>query len=590
MALDGIVMANLTKELKETIEGGHIAKIAMPEKDELQLTVKNHAKNYRLLISSGASLPLMYLSEENKKNPLIAPGFCMLLRKHIGSGKITDIQQNGLERIIRISTEQLNELGDLTEKRIYVELMGKYSNIIFTDEGDTILDSMKHVPATVSSLREVLPGRRYFLPEQLKKLNPLTMTEEEFNTAIGAGKKEEHAQAETGQELGRMLCLSLSGISPIVAEELCHLAGMDSRTDVTALSAAEKTHLFHTAELFLDDVREGRFSPRIYLRHGEPAEFSSVPLSCLETPDYTIRPYESVSALLFDYYSMRDSVTRIRQKSTDLRKLVNNSLERAERKYELQAKQLKDSEKKDRYKVYGDLLNTYGYELKGGEKELLCENYYDGNKEIRIPLDPHLSASQNAKKFYDRFSKLKRTEEAVSEEIRKTEREQEHLSSILTSLDLATEESDLNQIKEELTEFGFIRRHQTLGKKVKILSAPLHFVSTDGFDIYVGKNNFQNEELTFKLATGNDWWFHAKGIPGSHVIVKADNRELPDRTFEEAAALAAYYSKGRESDKVEIDYIQRKHVKKTAGGPPGFVIYHTNWSMMATPAAGIPAR
>ena len=248
---------------------------------------------------------------------------------------------------------------------------------------------------------------------------------------------------------------------------------------------------------------------------------------------------------------------------------------------------MKDTEKKDKFRVWGDLLNTYGYTLTGGEKELVCENYYDNNKEVRVPLDDQLTWSQNAKKYYDRYAKLKRTEEAVGAELVKTRQETEHLSSILTALDLATEESDLNQVKEELTEYRYIRRHLT-GKKVKKPeSRPLHFVSSDGFDIYVGKNNYQNEEITFKIASGSDWWFHAKGIPGSHVVVKCGQKELPDRTFEEAASLAAYYSKGRASEKVEVDYIQRRFVKKTTGGPPGFVIYHSNWSMMAKPRAEV---
>ncbi len=227
-------------------------------------------------------------------------------------------------------------------------------------------------------------------------------------------------------------------------------------------------------------------------------------------------------------------------------------------------------------------MNTYGYELTGGEKELKCLNYYT-NEEIRIPLDPQLTAKENSQKYFDKYNKLKRTFEALTELTEETRKEVEHLESISTSLDIALREEDLVQIKEELTEYGYIKRHYIKGKKPKITSKPFHYLSSDGFHIYVGKNNYQNEELTFKMATGNDWWFHAKGIPGSHVIVKSEGQELPDRVFEEAGALAAYYSKGRGNDKVEIDYIQRKHVKKAAGGAPGFVIYHTNYSLLAEP-------
>lgn len=576
MALDGISIAALVKELKESIEGGHISKIAMPEKNELFLTVKNHAKAWRLLISSDAALPLIYLTENTKPSPLIAPGFCMLLRKHIGSGRITEVSQAGLERILCFKTEQLNELGDLTEKRLYVELMGKYSNIIFTDADDVIIDSMKHVPASLSSLREVLPGRSYYLPEQLKKLDPLDMTEEQFCGAL---------RAAGGQSLDRAICATLSGISPLFSGEFLHEADLEPRMTAETLSGAQRSQLFRIISLYMEEIRAGRFSPVMYLRDGSPEEYAALPLSAFHAEGYTEKQYSSMSQLLFDYYSLRNSVNRIRQKSADLRKLVQNHLERSSRKYILQEKQLLDSEKKEKFRVWGDLLNTYGYTLQGGEKELVCENYYDENREIRIPLDAQLSAAQNAKRYYERYAKLKRTEEAVSEEIEKTRRETEHLSSILTALDLATEESDLNQIKAELTEYKYLRRHLAGRKKEKLISSPLHFVSSDGFDIYVGKNNYQNEEITFRLASGSDWWFHAKGIPGSHVVVKCGNQELPDRTFEEAAGLAAYYSKGRAGEKVEVDYIQRRFVKKVNGGPPGFVIYHTNWSMMAKPTA-----
>ena len=579
MALDGIVIANLVRELKDAVEGGHISKIAMPEKNELFLTIKNHAQNHRLLISCDASLPLIYLSEENKPSPPAAPGFCMLLRKHIGSGRITEISQPGLERIIRITTEQLNELGDLTKKRLYIELMGKHSNIIFTDEDDLIIDSMRHVPATVSSLREVLPGRTWFLPEQLKKTDPLSADPDVFAAALrGAGNV----------PLDKAVYTSFSGISPVVASEILSAAGLDPRQDSASLTEEELARLYRSFALYMEEIRSGHFSPTMYLKNDRPEEFSSLPLSAFSGGGYTVKPYESVSRLLYDFYSLRDSASRIRQKSTDLRKLVTTALERSSRKLILQEKQLKDTEKKDKFRVWGDLISTYGYMLSGGEKELVCENYYDGGKEIRIPLDEQLTASKNAKKYYDRYAKLKRTEEAVTEELEKTRSENAHLASILTSLDLATEESDLNQIREELADYKFIRRHVVKGKKQKIVSKPLHFVSSDGFDIYVGKNNYQNEEITFRIASGSDWWFHAKGIPGSHVIVKCGQQELPDRTFEEAAALAAWYSKGRDGDKVEVDYIQRRHVKKTTGGPPGFVIYHTNWSMMAHPRPDIP--
>ncbi len=572
MAFDGIVIANLTRDIKEKLEGGKINKIAQPEKDELLFTIKNNRETLRLSVSASASLPLIYFTENNKTSPLTAPGFCMLLRKHIGSGRILKVSQPGLERIIEFEIEHLDEMGDLCRKRLIVELMGKHSNIIFCKEDGTILDSIKHVSAQMSSVREVLPGRSYFIPHTTDKRDPLEINEEDFGILL----------KEAPMPLQKALYQRLTGISPIVAAELCHLASLDGDKPAGELSDAELIHLYRMFSLMMEDVKEGRFSPNIVYENGAPAEFASIPLTCFSDSRYQARTFPSISALLEAYYAEKSVVTRIRQKSADLRRIVQTALERNYKKYDLQIRQLDDTKKRDKYKIYGELLNAYGYELSGGEKSLTCLNYYSG-QEVTIPLDDQLSAQENSQKYFARYSKLKRTAEALTDLTEETRKEIEHLESISSALDIAVREEDLVQIKEELMEFGFIRKRPLGSKKPKITSKPYHYRSTDGFDIYVGKNNYQNEEVTFKIAGGGDWWFHAKGIPGSHVVVKSEGKELPDRVFEEAGALAAWYSKGRGNEKVEIDYIQRKHVKKTAGGAPGFVIYHTNYSLMATP-------
>lgn len=572
MAFDGIVVANLVRDMKQKLEGGKINKIAQPEKDELLFTIKNNRETLRLLLSASASLPLVYFTETNKPSPMTAPGFCMLLRKHIGTGRILKVSQPGLERIIRLEIEHLDELGDVCRKLLLIELMGKHSNIIFCREDGTIIDSIKHISAQVSSVREVLPGRTYFIPHTTDKTDPFTLSQESFISLI-------HAVPAPIQQA---LYQKLTGFSPVMGTELCHLASIDGDHSANELSQAELIHLYHTVSLVMEDVALGHFTPNIVYRQEEPVEFASLKLTCYEGDGYESRSYPNISRLLETYYAAKNTITRIKQKSVDLRRIVQTALERNYKKYDLQAKQLKDTGKRDKYKIYGELLNTYGYELTGGEKELTCLNYYT-NEEIRIPLDPQLTARENAQKNFDRYNKLKRTHEALSKLTLETKREIEHLESVSTSLDIARKEEDLVQIKEELTEYGYIKRKYSGGKKAKITSKPFHYLSSDGFHIYVGKNNYQNEELTFKVAGGNDWWFHAKGIPGSHVIVKAAGEELPDRVFEEAGALAAYYSKGRTNEKVEIDYIQRKHVKKTPGGAPGFVIYHTNYSLVAAP-------
>ena len=580
MAFDGIVISNLTYELNTNLVGGRISKISMPEDNELIFTIKNNAKTYRLLVSASASLPLVYLTDVNKPAPKVAPAFLMLLRKYIGTAKINDIFQMGLERILCFELEHLNELGDLSHKRMYIEIMGKHSNIIFTDENNKIIDSIKRISANMSSLREVLPGREYFLPEELKKKDLLNTKLEEFIEIL---KSKEYP-------LSKSIYMNFAGISPLIAEEIILRASLPSQAPSTSLGELEYTHLFHTIQNLLEDINTHNFTPNIIYKGEEAIEFSSISLYSYEGKEYKKKSFDSVSKMLYDFYSSREAFVLNRQKSSDLRRIVNTALERASKKYDLQEKQLQDADKKDIYRVYGDLLNTYGYSLKGGESSFTTENFYDDNKEITIPLDKNKSAKENAKKYYDKYAKLSRTTKALSEEILKTKNDMEHLQSIQTALEVSSDDESLSQIRQELVDFGYIKKHSS-AKKQKITSHPYHYISSDGYDIYVGKNNYQNEELTFKVATGNDWWFHAKGIPGSHVILKSNNEEeLPDRAYEEAAALAAFYSKAKDADKVEVDYIQKKIIKKVAGAAPGFVIYHSNWSMVATPKANLQQK
>ena len=581
MAFDGLVISALTDDFARCLTGGRINKIYQPESDELILTIKNNGNNYRLLLSASASLPLAYLTENNKNNPAIAPNFCMLLRKHINGGRILSVTQPTLERIIVFEIEHLNDLGDICTKKLIVELMGKHSNIIFAKPDNTIIDSIKHISLNVSSVREVLPGRTWFIPDTQNKHNPLTINKENFEQTVMT-KPVPTAKA---------IYTSLTGISPAVAEEIAFRANVDSAVSPAGLSETEKTAVYEQFELLMNDIRSHVYTPNVIMKNGEPSDFSVTAQTRYlafnkagEEPVYTSTVFDSISALLEYYYAAKSTVTRIRQKSSDLRRIVSTALERNLKKYDLQMKQMKDTEKRDKYKVYGELINAYGYGLEPGAKSLTCLNYYT-NEDITIPLDTQLTAQENAVKYFDRYNKLKRTFEALTKLIEETKKEIEHLESISTALDIALYEDDLVEIKEELMNFGYVRRKNTgkNQKKQKITSKPMHYISSDGFHIYVGKNNLQNEEVTFKYADGGDWWFHAKGVPGSHVIVKTEGKELPDRTFEEAGKLAAYYSKNRDAQKVEIDYIQRKHVKKGAGGIPGFVIYHTNYSLLIEP-------
>lgn len=574
MAFDGITVSNIVYELNNTLTDGRISKIAQPEKDELQLTIKAAGRTvYRLMISANASLPLIYITDENKPSPLNAPGFCMLLRKHLSGAKIIGVTQFGMERVINFELEHLDELGDLCRKYLIVELMGKHSNIIFCEKEDgklRIIDSIKRISSFVSSVREVLPGRDYFIPNTMEKYNPLAFDDEIMSHIT-----------EKPVSLQKAIYTTLTGFSPIAAHEICERACLNGDVAAGSLDNGGKLNLYSAIDTFVSDIKNHLFTPCIVYDGDKPIEFGVFNMTCYS--GMLTRTFDTVSEMLICFYSEKNNHTRIKQKSSDLRRIVSTALERNRKKLDLQLRQFKDTEKRDKYKVYGELLTTYGYGAAKGDKELVCNNYYTG-EDIKIPLNTELSPIDNAKKYFDRYSKLKRTYDALKIQIEETKSEIDHLESISNSLDIATMLDDLNIIKEEMAASGYIRKNTGNRKKQQKTPAskPLHYVSSDGFDIYVGKNNYQNDELTFGNQSPGDWWFHSKGIAGSHVVLKSAGREITDRTFEEAASLAAYYSKGRESDRVEIDYTELKNVKKPKGSKPGFVVYYTNYSMVAS--------
>lgn len=571
MALDGIVISNLVYELNQVLTNARISKIAQPENDELLFTCKGAAGQHRLAISASASLPFVYLTGENKQSPLQAPTFCMVLRKHIANGKILRIYQPGFERIIHFEIEHLNELGDLCKKTLIVELMGKHSNIIFCTEDGTIIDSIKRISSATSSLREVLPGRTYFIPAtQGEKLNPLEVSRDEVAEIL----------RQKPCNLTKAIYTSFTGISPLIANEIIYRAGLEGDYSAASMEEAQLLHVANHFIWFMEEIKAHTYRPNIVRKGKEPIDFSSVSLHMYEDLEKT--EFASISKVLESYYAEKNAYSRIRQKSVDLRKIVSTILERNIKKYDLQLKQQKDASKKEKYKLYGELLQVYGYGIEPGAKFAEVENYYDNNRIIKIPLDETKSALENSKKYFEKYGKLKRTAEALEHLLMETKAQITHLESIQNSLDIAVSADDLIQIKEELMEYGFIKKNRS-AKKEKTKSKPFHYRSASGYDIYVGKNNYQNEELSFKMATGNDWWFHAKGVPGSHVIVKANNEELPDSVFEEAGRLAGFYSKGRENEKVEIDYLQKKNLKKPAGTALGFVVYYTNYSLVIAP-------
>ena len=599
MAFDGITTACLCRELEDRLTGARVYKIAQTDRDELVLTLKplpeRGGGQCRLYLSADASLPLAYITSKSRQAPLQAPAFCMLLRKHLQNGRILSVTQPGLERILRFEVEHLDEMGDLCRHTLVIELMGKHSNIIFLNDSEQIVDSIKHISSLVSSVREVLPGRPYFVPDTRGKKDPLTETRENFDELL----------ASRQVPPAKLLMSTYTGISTQMAEELCHRAALFNDRSASSMSREERRALWDAFHDLIQTVNEGTFIPCNYYkkeegdRRGAPSAYAAVPMRIYgDFPGrFEEARYASMSELLETFYAQKNEETRIRQKSADLRHIVQTILERDVHKYDLQCRQIRDTEKRDKYRVYGELLNAYGYSVPAGARSCVLDNYYTGEK-ITVPLDPTLTPMQNAKKYFDRYTKLKRTNEALTSLTAEVRSEIEHLESIRTSLDLATNEGDLAQIRKELEDNGFVKRRGTGGRQKPgynksggrkgqartPVSKPLHYVSSDGYDIYVGKNNTQNDALTFHFADPGDIWMHANDMPGSHVILRSGGRpmeEIPDRAFEEAASLAAWYSAGRAQGKVEIDYLYRRNVKKPGGAKPGFVVYYTNYSILA---------
>ena len=595
MAFDGLFLSALVSEFKTTISGGKISKIVQSEKDEIQLTIKKEKQQFFLHLSANPSIPLVYLSDKGKTAPLTAPNFCMALRKHIGNGLIQDITQasrnlpeQGLERVLLLHISHRDELGDIGIKYLSIEIMGKYSNIILLKEDFTILDAIKRISSAQSSVREVLPGRKYFIPDQFKKENLLCFPLESLQAFL-ENKKNPNAERDSGMEnLSELLFQSFSGLSPLSAREITLDAGLPQEQKLGCMSSLDYEKLSTAILRLRKRIREGDFTPQILYENGKSFDFSAIPVRQYSgNPAFHVEIFHSPSELLTFYYGGKEKEDRVRQKSADLKKQCNTLLERVSKKLSLQEKQLKDTEKKERFRIFGELLTTYGYSLKGGEKELICENYYNGQEE-HIPLEESLSPIENAKKYFDKYDKAKRTERNLSTQVKESKNTLEHLQSIVNSLATAENAEDLDDIRREMGEYGYMKPISQKKKKERKedKSSPRIFRSSDGYLLYVGKNNYQNEIVSFQIAEGKDFWFHVKGSAGSHVIAKTEGKsleELPDRLFEEAAELAAYFSSEKESAKVEVDYTERKNLKKVVGGAPGFVIYHQNYSILVTP-------
>ena len=563
MAFDAVAVRCLVKDLKDKLINSRIDKIHQPEKDEITINLRTMTDNFKLVLSASPAHPRVHFTNVSKKNPISAPMFCMLLRKHIGSGKITDIEQIGFERIIKFSIESYDELGDLTTKYLIVEIMGRHSNIILTNQDMRILDCIKHIDFTVSSVRQLLPGLDYVSPPVQDKTD-LTEINETANIDFSSPI----------QTADKAILSAIAGISPLTSREIVYRAF--GRTDVkcSELTDNGRNKLLYETVKLAKDVQQNNFSPCMIINSasGKLMEFSATPITQYESLA-EIKEFDDISVLLDTFYRTRDMHERMRQKSADLVKLLNNNIERVSKKLGILNKTLADSENKDKYKIYGDLLMANLYNMKNGQSPT-----------VKIPLSPQLSPSQNAQKYYKRYNKAKNAEIEAAKQIENAKNDLEYLESTLAAIETSDTESDLNAIRAELIAEGYLNRKFNPKKQKQNASKPMHFVSSDGFDIYVGKNNTQNDYLTLKFANSSDLWFHTKNIHGSHTIIKLGlDKDVPKTTITEAAELAAYYSKGRDSSQVPVDFTQIKNVKKPNGAKPGMVIYDYYNTIYVTP-------
>lgn len=577
MALDGIVTKNIIKELNTTILGGKIDKIYQPEKDEIIINIYNKGNTYKLLVSANSSNPRIHLTRYSKQNPATPPMFCMLLRKHLVGGIIQNIEQFQIDRVIFIDISSMDELGNMVIKRLIIEIMGKHSNIILIDKASSkIIDSIKRVTSAMSRVREVLPGVSYILPKQDDKKNPLRTNKEEFLDLL--------SKEDKSKKIYKFFYEKYMGLSPIISKEICYLANIDIDSPIGALSEKDGEKLFNVFSEIINKIKKEEFKPTLIKKeYGQQYRA----FYCLDIQQFGSNNkiyMESINQILDEYYTINDKLDRIQQKSQTIRKQVQTKLERAINKLSKQKRELLNSKKREKYKIYADLISANLYRIEKGLEEIELENFYDENLEkIKIPLDKKLSPVENAQRYYKKYAKLKNAERLLLNQIPETEEEIEYLENVLNSLDNCTEVVEIEEIKEELIKEGYLKG-KISKNKVSRKSKPLHYISSDGFHIYVGKNNKQNDMLTLRTAKKNDLWFHVQKMPGSHVIVKAENRQVPENTLLEAALLAAYYSKGKYSTNVAVDYTERKNVKKPKDAKAGMVIYENFKTIFVTPA------
>ena len=576
MAFDAGMLACVIAETRQTALGARIERVFQPERDEIVLQMRSLEGGKRFLINAGSSNPRIGFTIEQKENPMTPPMLCMLLRKHLQGAKLSDVRQAEFERVVYLEFETRDEMGFPCKKYLIAEIMGKYSNLIFANENMKIITALRLVDFSTSALRQILPGMTYELPPKQDKKNPLEITSEEFARML----------ASAGDRTGdKWILSSFCGISPAIAREITFRAS--GRTDAL-LSEMDPQKLENSFFEMVNSIKNEEFSPCIVLREENPVEYAFCHLTQYGK-DFTLCPYPSVGKMLDEFFHTRDREIHLKQKASDILRILTAADVRIRKKLELQRSELKDCDKGEEYKKYADLITANLYQLTRGMTRAELVDYSDYREDgsfgsCAIELDGRLSPSVNAQIYYKKYNKSKTARVELARQIKLGEAELHYIDSVFDALSHAETSADLGEIRDELYRSGYASRmkHYALSRKA---SAPqvAEFRTSGGYRVLCGKNNVQNEYITHKVAEKNDYWFHVKNLPGSHTVMLCHGEEPSERDFTEAAEIAACFSKGADGQNVEVDYTLARNVKKPAGGKPGLVIYHTNWSCIVTP-------
>ena len=555
--IDGIVLSNILADLKK-LENGRIDKIYQPNKEEIVLTVRAGGKNHKLLLSANASTPRINFTEKKLENPQQPPMFCMLLRKHV-AGRIVSIKQPNFERIIEIEIESNNEMMELSKKRLIIEIMGKHSNIILVRDDEVIIDSIKHVNSVLSSVREVMPGKLYVSPPSQDKIPFLELSKNNWSQIL---------EKNIGEEIYKIIYKKYTGISPNIANIICTKSEVNPEKININQSEAEK--IYEALEELVNDIKNENFNPFVVTT--EKKFVTSHSLYKWAYKGYVIIDFSSISEAIEYFYTNREQDYRITQKTSDLKKIISQNISRCIKKQDMFNKNLREISNKEQLKLYGELITANAHNIGEASHSFTTENFYDENlSKITIKLDPEKTPIENAQAFFKEYNKQKRAEIAIQQQVKDNIEEQKYLESVHSSLSRDLTDTEINEIREELADVKIIK-NRGKNKNKKTVSQPLKLISSDGFEIFIGKNNKQNDEITTN-ANNNDMWLHTKDIPGSHVIIKTKGTDIPNTTIEEAAKLAAFYSKYSGATTVPVDYTLKKYVKKPNGAKPGMVIY-----------------